>query len=133
MEVIHPHVNYSINTKHNMSPLLNPQREFDLYSSLQKFLVILYFLFIILFIKCRSYCCTLYYLVICLKDLSIFVHTDLLHLFKGCPGLQSVLRLICLPGPEQKQILSLLDPKAELFPPAPRCLENQCPLAKFHR
>lgn len=45
-------------------------------------------------------------------------HTDLLHLFKSCLGFQCIIMLIYLPGPEQRQILSVPDSKVDALPPA---------------
>lgn len=65
--------------------------------------------------KCHLYCSALYYLTICLENLSISRHPDLLHLFKGCLGFQCMLISIYLPGPEQRQIFSMPDLKANAF------------------
>ena len=40
-------------------------------------------------------------------------YTDLCHLFKGCLGFHCIIMFIYLPGPEQRQILSVLDFKAD--------------------
>ena len=133
MKVIHHILIIQSIQKYNIVSCFNPQRELNLYSSLQKFLLILYSLLIILFIKCLSCCCALYYLTICFKDFSILRHTDLFHLLKGCPGFLCVLILADLPSPEQGQVLNLPDPKAEHVSSVPQCLENQRPLPKFNK